>query len=135
MGLNSYAGWARRFLVISHIFPRIALDRKQNIYLYISTGNKHFTLHQAFIKKHLEKPSSNTYFPVGTRSKTSFVKSGTAVDTQQMSEIQSRLVVKRKIIESICLINQIICEMHLILDSHIWSKGLTHFWPCPPNNY
>ena len=66
-----------------------------------------------------EKPSSKTYFPVGTRSKTSFLTSATAVDTQQMSKIQSGLMVKPKIIESICLINQIICEMHLILDSHI----------------
>ena len=33
------------------------------------TGNKLFTLNQAFIKKHLEKPSSKTYFPVGTRAK------------------------------------------------------------------
>ena len=50
------------------------------------TGDKLFTLHQAFTKKHLEKPSSNTYFPVGTRSKTSFLTSATAVDTQQMSK-------------------------------------------------
>ena len=28
------------------------------------TGNKFFTLNQAFIKKHLKKPSSKTYFPV-----------------------------------------------------------------------
>ena len=47
-----------------------------------------------------------------------------------MSKIQSRLVVKPKIIESICWINQIICEMHLILES-IWSKRYTHFWPYP----
>ena len=33
------------------------------------TGNKLFTLNQTFIKKHLEKPSSKTYFPVGTRAK------------------------------------------------------------------
>ena len=83
------------------------------------TGNKLFKLNQAFIKNHLEKPSSKTYFPVGTRSKTSFLTSTTAVDTQQMSKIQSRLVVKPKIIESICLINQIICEMQLILESHM----------------
>ena len=76
-------------------------------------------LTKLLLKKHLEKPSSKTYFPVGTRSKTSFLTSTTAVDTQQMSKIQSRLVVKPKIIESICLINQIICEMHLILESHM----------------
>ena len=92
-----------RFLAISQIFPSMVLDRKQ-------------TFH-TFIKKHLEKPSPNTYFPVGTRGKTSFLT--TAVDTQQMSKIQSRLVVKRNIIESICLINQIICEMQLILDYNI----------------
>ena len=48
----------------------------------------------------MEKPSSKT-FPVDTRFKTSFLTSTTAVDTQQMSEIQSRLVVKPKIIESL----------------------------------
>ena len=47
-------------------------------------------LNQAFIKKHLEKPSSNTHFPVTARSKISLLTSTTAVDTQQMSEIQSR---------------------------------------------
>ena len=52
------------------------------------TGNNLFTLNQAFSKKHLEKPSSKT-FPVATRSKTSFLTSTTAVDTQQMSKIQS----------------------------------------------
>ena len=69
-------------------------------------------------KEHSEKPSFKTYFPVGTRSKTSFLTSTTALGSQQMSKIQSRLVAKRKIIEAICLINQIICEMHLILESH-----------------
>ena len=82
------------------------------------TGNKLFTLNQSFIKKHLDKPSSKTYFPVGNRSKT-FLTSTTAVDTQQMSKIQSKLVVKPKIIESICLINEILCEMHLVLESHM----------------
>ena len=33
------------------------------------TGKKLFTLNQAFTKKHLKKPSSKTYFPVGTRAK------------------------------------------------------------------
>ena len=32
-------------------------------------GNKLFTLNQAFIKTYLEKASSKTYFPVGTRAK------------------------------------------------------------------
>ena len=82
-------------------------------------GNKLFTLNQVLLKKeHSEKPSFKTYFPVGTRSKTSFLTSTTALGSQQMSKIQSRLVAKRKIIEAICLINQIICEMHLILESH-----------------
>ena len=40
-------------------------------------------------------------------------------DTLQMSKIQSRLEVKTKIIESMFLINQIICEMYLILESYI----------------
>ena len=34
-----------------------------------------------------------------------------------MSKVQSRLVVKPEIIESISLITQIICAMHLILES------------------
>ena len=46
------------------------------------------------LKKHLEKPSSKTYFPLGAISKTSFLTSITAVDTQQMSKINSRLVFK-----------------------------------------
>ena len=50
------------------------------------------TLNQAFIKKHSGKPSSKI-FSVGTRNKT-FLTSTTTVDTQQMSKIQSRLVVK-----------------------------------------
>ena len=70
-------------------------------------------------KEHSEKPSFKTYFPVGTRSKTSFLTSTTALNTQQMSKMQGRLGVKPKIIASICLINQIICEMHLILESHM----------------
>ena len=45
---------------------------------------------------------------MGTRSKTSFSTSTTR--PQQMSKIQNRLVVKLKIIELICLINQIICD-------------------------
>ena len=36
-----------------------------------------------------------------TRSKTSFLTSTTPVDTQEMSKIQSRLVVKPKIIQSL----------------------------------
>ena len=70
-------------------------------------------MNQAFIKKHLEKPSSET-FPVGTRSKTSFLTSTTVVDTQQISKIQSRLIVKPKLIESLSA-----CKNHSInlLDS------------------
>ena len=83
------------------------------------TGNKLLIHNQAFIKKRLEKPSSKTSFPVGARSKRSFLTSTTAVTTQQMSKVQSRLVVKPKTIKSICLINQIICEMHLILESYM----------------
>ena len=49
------------------------------------TGNKIFILNQAFTKKHLEKPSSKTYFPVGT---TSFLTNTAAVDTQKMSKIE-----------------------------------------------
>ena len=58
------------------------------------------------LKKHLGKPSSKTS-PVGTRSKTSFLTSTTAVGTQQMSKIQSRLVVKPKIIQLLSL-----CKNH-----------------------
>ena len=65
-------------------------------------------LHSPFTKKNLEKPSSKT-FPVGTRSKTSFLTSTNAVDTQQMSKIQGRLVVKPKIIESLSA-----CKNHSI---------------------
>ena len=46
---------------------------------------------------------------MGTRNKTSFLKSTTAVDTQQMSKIQSRLVTKSKIIQSLSP-----CKNHLI---------------------
>ena len=77
------------------------------------TGNNLFTPNQAFIKKHLEIGSSKT-FPVGTKSKTSFLTSKTAVGTQQISKIQNRLVVKLKIIESLSA-----CKNHSInwLDS------------------
>ena len=47
-------------------------------------------------QRHLGKTSSKT-FPVGTRNKTTSLTSTTAVDTQPMSEIQGRLVVKPKI--------------------------------------
>ena len=59
------------------------------------TGNNLSALNQAFIKKHLGKLSSKS-FPVGTRSKKSFLTSTTAVDTKKMLIIQSRLVVKPK---------------------------------------
>ena len=95
------------------------------------------------LKKRLGKPSSKT-IPVGTRSKTSFLTSTTAVDTQRMSKIQSRLVAKPKIIQSLSP-----CKNYSInlLDSsnHLWDapdfrvpydiKGLTHFRAYPPNNY
>ena len=81
---------------------------------------------------------------MGTRSKTSFLTSTTAVDTQQMSKIQSRLVVKPKIIQSLSP-----CKNHLInpLDSssHLCDapdfgvpydlKAFTHFCAYIPNNY
>ena len=54
----------------------------------------------AFIKKHLEKPFSKTFLR-GSRRKASFFTGTTAMDTQQMSKIESRLVVKPKIIESL----------------------------------
>ena len=45
-------------------------EGKKNFFSSIAlTGNKLFTLNQAFIKKHSEKPSSKTYFFVGTRAK------------------------------------------------------------------
>ena len=50
--------------------------------------NKLLALDQAFIKKHLREPNSKTYFPVGTRSKTPFLTSAAAVDTQQMAKIE-----------------------------------------------
>ena len=61
---------------------------------------------------------------------TSFLTTTTAVNFQQMSKIQSRRLVKpkitiknhyqnAKIIQSICSIHQIICEMHLILESYM----------------
>ena len=39
-----------------------------------------------------------------------------------------------KITQSICSIHQIICEIHLILESNDL-KGFVHLWPCPPSNY
>ena len=47
------------------------------------TGINLSTLNQAFIKKYLGKPSSKT-FPVGSRSKASFLTSTTAPETQEM---------------------------------------------------
>ena len=69
------------------------------------------------LKKKLGKLSFK-FFPVGTRSKTSFLTSATAVDTQQMSMIQSRLDVKPKIIQSLSAfknqsINQLDSSNHL----------------------
>ena len=89
------------------------------------------------LKKDLGKPSSKT-FPMGTRRKTSFLTSATAVDTQQISKIQSRLVVKPKIIQSLSP-----CKNHLInplCDAPDFRvsydlKVLTHFCACTPNNY
>ena len=48
------------------------------------------------LKKLLEKPSSKS-FPMGTRSKTLFLTSATAVDTQQILKIQSRLWSNQKL--------------------------------------
>ena len=95
------------------------------------------------LKKHLGKPSSKT-LPMGTRRKTSFLTSATAVDTQQISKIQSRLVVKPKIIQSLSP-----CKNHLInplnSSNNLWDasdfrvsyelKTLTHFCAYTPNNY
>ena len=84
-------------------------------------------LNQAFIKEYFEKTSSKT-FHMDTRGKKSFLTSTTAVDTQQMSNYRvdcrsnQKLLnhyQQAKIIQSICLIYQIICEVHLILDSHL----------------
>ena len=91
------------------------------------TGNNIFMLNQAIIKEYFEKKSSKT-FPMDTRSKKSFLTSTTAVDTQQMSnyKVDCRSNQKllnhyqqAKIMQSISLIHQIICEMHLILDSYL----------------
>ena len=93
----------------------------------VALGNNFSTLNQAFIKKHLGKRSSKTV-PMGTRSKTLFLTSTTAVDTQQMSKMQSRRWLNQKLFnhyynakisQSICSIHQIICEMQLILESHM----------------
>ena len=55
-----------------------------------------------------------------------------------MANVQSRLVIKpeifnhyAKIIQSIYLIHQIICEIHLIFESY----DLEGFCQYPPNNY
>ena len=111
VGFNSCAGWAH----FPYFFDYCV--RQGTIFSYLIK----------FLIKVLKTPSSKT-FPVGTRSKTSFSTSSTAVDTQQMLKIQSRLVVKAKIIkslsackifQSIYSIFQIICEIHLILESHL----------------
>ena len=87
------------------------------------------------------KPSSKK-FPVSTRKKISFLTSTTAVDTQQMSSTQRKLVVEPKIIQLLSTFKnhpinlpdfQIICEIHLILQDHDL-KGLAHFGAYPPNN-
>ena len=89
------------------------------------------------------KPSSKT-FSMGTRSKTSFLTSTTAVNTQLISKIQSRLVVKPKFIHilSPCknyLINLLDSSNHLC-DAPDFRfsydlKAPTHFCADPPNNY
>ena len=53
VGFSSHAGWAPRFLVVSHTFLK---------------GSNFYTLNQAFFKQHSGKPSSKT-FPVGTTNK------------------------------------------------------------------
>ena len=74
----------------------------QNFEIIVCIGVS--TFNQAFMKT----------FLVSTSSKTSFLTSTTAVDTQQMSKIQSRLLVKPKIIQSLSA-----CKNHSInlLDS------------------
>ena len=79
-------------------------------------------------KKHFGKPCFKT-FPVDARSKT-FLTSTTAVDIQQTSKIQSRLVVKPKIIQSLSaykthLINMLNSSNHLRDKTYFripWSK-------------
>ena len=73
---------------------------------------------------------------MGTRSKTLFLTSTTAVDTQQMSKIQSRLVVKPKIIQLLSLSKNHSISL-LNPSNHLRDapdfrvsydlKGLTHF--------
>ena len=138
VGFNSYARWARNQGFIYLIWSFLMFFR-----VFHQKGNKFFTLNQAFISKKLGKPSCKT-FPMVTRSKTSFITSTTAVNTQQILKIQSKLFVKPKIIQSVSL-----CKNHLInlLDSSnplcdasdfrvsCDLEGLTHFWAYPSNNY
>ena len=80
---NKYGGWAPSSLVISYIFE------------YWITEKTIFPYLIKLYEKHLGKPSSKT-FSVGIRN--FILTSKTAVDTDQMSKIQSRLVAKPKII-------------------------------------
>ena len=83
------------------------------------------------------RPNSKT-FPAGTVNKT-FLTSTTAMDTQQMSKIQSRLAIKPKIIQSLSA-----CKNHsvnLLYSSNLlwhtpdfrvpWSKRSRTFWSMP----
>ena len=86
MRFNEYAGWAPKFLVISHIFFYYFI-RQETIFPHLIK-----LLLKTFGKLH---PKA---FPVVTRSKT-FLTSATAVDTQQMWKIQkqpSRSVLRKR---------------------------------------
>ena len=90
-------------------------------------GNNLSTLNQAFIKKQSAKPSSKT-FPVGTMNKTSFLTSTTAVDTHQISKIQSRLVdklVQKSFSQSAQFIKTFVRAPHFRVPYDL--KGLNHF--------
>ena len=79
---------------------------------------------------------------MGTTSKT-LLKSTTAVDIQQMSDIPSRLVVKPKILQSLSACknysinlldssNHLSDQIHLVFESHDL-KGFGHFRSYPPS--
>ena len=81
---------------------------------------------------------------MGTKSKTSFLTSTTAVDNQQMSNTQSRLVVQPKIVQSLSpyknhSISLLDSSNHLCNASDFRVsydlKGFTHFRAYPPDNY
>ena len=114
MGFNNYAGWVPRFLVISHIFCEYCI-RQETIFPHLLM----------LLLKAFGKPSSKT-FPAGTRSKTSFLTSTTAVDTQQMWKIQkqpSRSILRKRCSENMqqiyrrkpmvkCDFNKTVLQLH-----------------------